>query len=167
MTLASVILAFVTLQRLSELLISRRNTARLMVRGGREIGARHYPLLVSIHATWLIALWIWGRDSHVDFVLLGLFIVLQVFRFWVLATLGERWTTRIVVLPDAPLVKSGPYRFCAHPNYAVVIAEIALLPLVLGLPALALGFTILNGMALAIRIPVEARALSERSASPR
>jgi methyltransferase len=96
----------------------------------------------------------------VNIVALILYVVLQGFRFWVMRTLGSRWTTRIIVLPEQPLVSAGPYRFLSHPNYAVVTCEIAVLPLVLGLPRLAAVFTILNAAALAIRIRSENRALA-------
>jgi methyltransferase len=159
-TLAAVILALVTVQRLGELILSRYNTARLLARGAIEIAPGHYPLIVATHAAWLIALWVWGRDQDVNFVALSVFILLQVFRFWVLATLGPRWTTRIVILPDAPMVTSGPYRYLSHPNYAIVVAEIAVLPLALHLYLLALVFTVLNALVLGIRIRAEARALA-------
>jgi methyltransferase len=160
MSLASIILLLVTLQRLGELVLSNHNTRRLLARGAIEIGASHYPLIVSVHTAWLIALWIWGRDQDVILLALAGFIVLQGLRLWILATLGPRWTTRIIVLPGEPLVASGPYRYLAHPNYAVVTGEIALLPLALHLPMLALVFTALNAVVLAIRIRIEAQALS-------
>jgi len=160
MSLASLILALVTLQRLGELVLARRNTARLRSRGAIEIGARHYPLLVSVHTAWLLALWIWGRDQDVNLAALSVFVVLQGLRLWILATLGARWTTRIIVLPGEPLVDSGPYRYLSHPNYAVVAGEIALLPIALHLPVLALVFTALNAAVLWIRIRAEARALT-------
>ncbi|MGY4574833.1 MULTISPECIES: isoprenylcysteine carboxyl methyltransferase family protein [Bradyrhizobium] len=160
MSFASVILALVTLQRLGELVLSRRNTERLLARGAVEVGANHYPLIVLIHAGWLTALWIWGRDQDVNLAALAGFLVLQGLRIWILVALGPRWTTRIVVLPGAPLVASGPYRYFPHPNYAVVVGEIALLPLALHLPRLALIFTLLNLAVLAVRIRVENRALS-------
>jgi methyltransferase len=159
-SLATIILALVTLQRLGELALARRNTQKLLARGAVEVGANHYPLLVSVHAAWLISLWIWGRDQDVNLVALGLFIVLQGLRVWVLAALGPRWTTRIIVVSGEPLVRAGPYRYLSHPNHAVVAAEIALLPLALHLPLLALIFTALNAAVLAIRIRTEARALS-------
>jgi methyltransferase len=159
-SLASIILLLVTLQRLGELVLSGYNTKKLLARGAIEVGAKHYPLVVSVHAAWLISLWIWGRDQDVNLFALALFILLQGFRLWILATLGSRWTTRIIVLPRAPLVASGPYRYLSHPNYAVVASEIALLPLALHLPVLALIFTVLNAAVLVIRIRTEARALS-------
>lgn len=160
MSFAAVILALVTLQRIGELILSRYNTARLKARGAIEIGADHYPLVVSVHAAWLMALWVFGRDQDVNLVAFSLFVALQGFRLWILATLGPRWTTRIIVLPGEPLITSGPYQYFSHPNYAVVVAEIALLPLALHLPLLALTFTGLNTAILAIRIRVESRALA-------
>lgn len=160
MSFAAIILGLVTLQRIGELALSRYNTGKLRARGAIEIGANHYPLVVSVHAAWLIALWVWGRDQDVNLVALSPFVALQGFRLWILATLGPRWTTRIIVLPGEPLVRSGPYRYLSHPNYAVVAAEIALLPLALYLPRLALIFTMLNAAVLVIRIRVEARALA-------
>jgi methyltransferase len=159
-SLAAVILALVTLQRIGELVLSRYNTGRLKARGAIEIGANHYPLIVTVHAAWLIALWVWGRDQDVNLPALALFVALQGVRLWILATLGPRWTTRIIVLPGEPLVASGPYQYFSHPNYAIVAAEIALLPLALHLPLLALIFTALNAAVLVVRIRVEARALS-------
>jgi methyltransferase len=165
--LASVILVLVTVQRLGELALSRYNTSKLLARGAIEVGAGHYPLIVSVHAAWLIALWIWGRGESVNLVVLALFIVLQGLRVWIIATLGVRWTTRIIVLPGEPLVASGPYRYLSHPNYIVVAAEIATLPLALHLPVLALIFTGLNAAVLAIRLRAETRALSvSASAAP-
>jgi len=160
MSLAAVILALVTLQRISELVLARYNTGKLMARGAIEIGANHYPLVVAVHAAWLIALWVWGRDQEVNLLALALFVAMQGLRLWILATLGRRWTTRIIVLPGEPLVASGPYRYFSHPNYAVVVAEIALLPFALHLPLLAVIFTALNAAVLVIRIRIEARALS-------
>ena len=160
MSAATIILALVTLQRIGELVLSRYNTGKLLARGAIEIGATHYPAVVSVHAAWLIALWVWGRDQDVNLPSLALFAALQGFRLWVLATLGPRWTTRIIVLPGEPLVASGPYRYFSHPNYAVVVAEIALLPLALHLPVLALIFTGLNAAVLIIRIRTEARAFA-------
>jgi methyltransferase len=163
---ASIILALVTLQRLSELALARYNTNGLLARGAIEVGANHYPLVVSVHTAWLIALWVRGRDQDVELLALSGFAMLQGLRLWILATLGSRWTTRIIVLPGEPLVASGPYRYFSHPNYAVVAAEIALLPLALHLPWLALIFTVLNAAVLVIRIRTEARALSATGGQP-
>jgi methyltransferase len=157
---ASIILLLVTLQRLGELVLAHRNTEKLLARGAIEIGAKHYPLVVSVHAAWLIALWALGRDQDVNLLLLALFVVLQAMRVWILATLGSRWTTRIIILRGEPLITAGPYRYLSHPNYAVVSAEIAVLPLALHLPEVAILFTLMNAAVLAVRIRAEARALS-------
>jgi methyltransferase len=159
MSFASFILALVTMHRLGELVLARHNTSRLLACGAIEVGASHYPLLVSMHAAWLTALWIYGYGQPVDPLALTAFIALQALRWWVLATLGPRWTTRIIVLPGAPRVADGPYRYISHPNYVVVAAEIALLPLALHLPGLALIFSVLNALMLAIRIRAESHAL--------
>ena len=162
MTPAELILALVTLQRVGELGLAHHNTRRLLARGAVELSPRHYPLIVAVHAAWLISLWIFGRHQPVNATALVAYIALQGFRCWVLWTLGARWTTRIIVLPGEPLVSAGPYRFLSHPNYAVVAAEIAVLPLALYLPFLAMLFTVLNAAVLAIRIRAENRALAGR-----
>ena len=160
MSLAVLILALVTLQRIGELWLSNRNTRRLLGRGAREVGAGHYPLIVAVHALWLITLWWLAPTRPVDGFWLALYVLLQLARIWVLASLGARWTTRIITLPDAPLVRRGPYRFVNHPNYVVVTGEIAVLPLAFGLWPVALLFTLLNAAVLATRIREENRALS-------
>ena len=159
MTLNIIILAFVTLERLAELWLSRTNTRRLLEQGAREHGRGHYPLIIGVHVLWLLSLWWLARDRPIDGFWLALFILLELARVWVLATLGRRWTTRIIVLPDAPLVERGPYRFLNHPNYWVVIGEIAVLPLAFGLWLVALIFTVLNAAVLVVRIREENRAL--------
>ena len=168
MTAAELILGIVTLQRAAELVISRANTSKLMARSAVEMAPGHYPLIVTVHAAWLISLWAFGRDQPVNIAALLCYFVLQGFRFWVMWTLGPRWTTRIIVLPAKPLVRSGPFRFLSHPNYAVVVGEIVVLPLVLGLPRLAAIFTLLNAAVLAIRVRAENRALAaSRNTMPR
>jgi len=149
------LLAFVTTERLGELWLARRNTAALLAKGAYEVAPGHYPLIVLLHAAWLAGLWGFGAARALDPGWLVVFLVLQGLRVWVLATLGRRWTTRIIVLPGAPLVRSGPYSFLTHPNYAVVVGEIAVLPLCLGLPWYALAFSVANSVILAIRIRAE------------
>lgn len=161
MTAAEFILGLVTLQRAGELVLSHFNTRRLLARGAVEVAPRHYPLMVAVHTAWLIALWVFGHDQPPNIIALLLYLVLQLLRLWVMRTLGARWTTGIIVLPGQPLVSAGPYRYLSHPNYAVVIGEIAVLPLVLGLPWLAVLFTFLNAAVLTIRIRAENRALAE------
>jgi len=159
LTLNLAILGLVTLERLVELWLANRNTQRLLAEGAREHAPEHYPLIVALHALWLASLWWLAGSRPIDGFWLGVFILIQIGRLWVLTTLGRRWTTRIVVLPSAPLVRRGPYRWLNHPNYAVVVAEIALLPLVFGLWRLALLFSALNAALLWVRIREENRAL--------
>ena len=159
------LLTFVTLQRTGELLWSSRNTHRLKARGGVEVAAGHYPLIVLVHTAWLLGLWFLARDRSLFIGWTSLYIVLQVCRLWVLATLGHRWTTRIVVLPGVDLIRTGPYRFMKHPNYVIVSAEIAVLPLAFGLVGYAVLFSLLNAAVLTIRIRAESRALADYSRS--
>jgi methyltransferase len=158
--LASIaLLTFVTLQRLGELSLARHNTAALLARGAREFGAGHYPYMVALHAGWIGGLWLLAVNRPVNLFWFSIFMLLQVLRLWVLATLKERWTTRIIVLPDAPLVQSGPYRLIRHPNYAIVAGEIAALPLAFGMYFYAGVFTVLNAIMLTVRIRAENAAL--------
>ncbi len=159
MTLAILVLTLVTLQRLAELVIANHNTKRLLAEGAYEVSSEHYPLIVSLHAAWLIGLWILAYDIQPSLFFLGIFLLLQAGRVWVLATLGTRWTTRIIVLPGAPLIKEGPFRFVAHPNYCVVVAELLILPLAFGLLWYGILFSILNAIVLTIRIRAENEAL--------
>jgi methyltransferase len=163
----AILLAYVTVQRLIELWWAKQNEARLLAAGGVEYGASHFPLMQLLHAAWLFGLWGLAYDHSVQPVFLGLFVLLQVGRFWVLATLGRRWTIRVIAVAGEKLVASGPYRFMRHPNYAVVIGEIAVVPLALGLPIYALLFSVLNAIVLAIRIPQEATALAVNVADGR
>lgn len=160
MTASIIILVLVTVQRLGELVLARRNTSRLLARGGVETGAGHYPLIVGLHAAWLIGLFVLAWDRPVNWVWMGVFVLLQLARVWVIASLGARWTTRIITVPGETLVRRGPYRFVSHPNYIVVASEIAVLPLVFGLFAYAVVFSILNAAILAIRIRAESAVLS-------
>lgn len=157
------LIALVALQRLFELMLSRRNTARLLANGAREIGAEHYLLLVGVHVAWLAALWVAVPSSApISWVWFAVYLALECGRAWVMLTLGRYWTTRIIHVPDAPLIRNGPYRFLRHPNYVVVGSEIAVLPLVFGQWPIALVFSILNAVVLAWRIRVENAALATR-----
>jgi methyltransferase len=160
MTAAILIMSLVTAQRFAELVIARRNTAALIARGAHEIGESDYPLIVAVHAAWLTSLWLLAPLQSIVWPMIGVYVLLQGLRIWVLATLGRRWTTRIIVLPGEPLVTRGPFRFFRHPNYAVVAGEILVLPLAFGLVATAILFTILNAAVLTIRIRTENRALA-------
>jgi methyltransferase len=153
------LLAYLTVQRLAELWWAKENETRLMASGGIEYGHSHLPLMILFHAAWLAGLWLLAYDRPVEPFFVALFVILQMARFWVLATLGRRWTIRIIVVPEERLIARGPYRFLRHPNYAVVIGEIAVVPLALGLPTYALVFSVLNAGMLAIRITAENAAL--------
>ena len=165
MSNVAIVVALVALQRLGELLYAAHNTRALLRRGAVEHGRGHYWMLVAVHTTWLLAILIVvPGDAPIAWLPLGLFIVLQLMRLWVIATLGPYWTTRIVSLPGAPLVRRGPYRFLRHPNYAIVIGELALLPLAFGAWRLGIVFTLLNLAVLTWRIRIEEQALAPRRA---
>lgn len=164
MTLAAyAILALVVLQRLIELVYAERNTRALLARGAVEVGRAHYPFIVALHATWLVAILLMLPDRvTINWLALVIFVLLQLARVWVIVTLGPYWTTRIITLDGAPLVRNGPYRFVRHPNYLVVAGEIAVLPLVFGELLVSLTFTALNTALLAWRIREENAALATR-----
>ena len=161
MSLLWLTVGLVALERLLELAYSARNARRLLAAGGREAGRRHYPLLVGLHVAWLLGLLIVVAPAEPPrWPLLLVFLALQGLRVWVIASLGWRWTTRVIALPRAPLVRRGPYRWLRHPNYLVVIAEIAVLPLAFGAWQLALVFTALNLALLRHRVRIEEQALA-------
>lgn len=159
MILNILILSLVTLSRIIELPLARANTQRLLSAGGREVAQSHYPLIVLVHVGWLASLWWLAPYRPINLPLLAIFALVECARIWVIRSLGKRWTTRIIVVPGEKLVTRGPYKYLDHPNYAVVIAEIALLPLLFGLWRVALLFTLLNAAILTIRIREENRAL--------
>ncbi|HKU98554.1 MAG TPA: isoprenylcysteine carboxylmethyltransferase family protein [Vineibacter sp.] len=157
------LLGFVVLQRLAELALAHRNTRRLLAEGGHEIGARHYPLFILLHGSWLAALalvvpWstepVWG--------LVAVFLVLQVLRVWVVISLGRFWTTRIITVDKAPLIRRGPYRLVRHPNYWIVVGEMAVFPLAFGAWPIAIIWSALNALLLRHRIRIENTALARR-----
>ncbi len=161
MGLAQIVTLLVALQRLAELGYARRNARRLLAAGGVEHGAGHYPLFVALHGAWLAALFVLvPAEAPANWGLLGLYGLLQLGRLWVIASLGRRWTTRVIVVPGAPLVTRGPYRFLRHPNYLVVALEIPVLPLAFGAWHIALAFGLANLALLAQRIRIEERALA-------
>lgn len=158
LTPAILFLSFIVSQRLIELVLARRNTTRLLKRGAIEVGRRHYPLIIALHTAWILALIWFGWQAPVSLFWLVIYAALQLFRVWILASLGPRWTTRIIIINE-PLVWRGPYRFLSHPNYLLVVAEIAVAPFVLGLTSVAIIFTALNALVLWLRISVEHKAL--------
>jgi methyltransferase len=153
------LIALIAIERVAELAYARRNTRALLLRGGRETGAGHYPLFFALHGTWLAALALLARpDAHPEWPLLGAFAVLQLLRLWIIRTLGPYWTTRVIALDGADAVKKGPYRYLRHPNYAVVALEIPVVSLAVGLPWVALVFGCLNILLLLYRMRVEEAA---------
>ncbi|MFC4290939.1 isoprenylcysteine carboxyl methyltransferase family protein [Sphingorhabdus arenilitoris] len=162
-TWAILVIGYLIVQRLGELIYARRNTRRLLAEGAVEHGAGHYPLFILLHGGWIIAIAFLASPAlSPPFLLLTGFIFSQIFRIWTLASIGRWWTTRIISAPHFPRVKRGPYRFLPHPNYAVVVAEIALVPLLLGAPWVAGFFTVLNAALLWWRIRTENAVLTER-----
>lgn len=163
MSILWIVLVLVALQRLVELLYSTRNTRRLLERGGVESGAVQYPFFIVLHAAWLVSMAVFIPPfTPPNWALLGLYLLIQPLRIWTIATLGEYWTTRIITVPGKPLVRSGPYRLFRHPNYIVVCAEIAILPLAFGAIEIAILFSFLNASLLSWRIRVEERTLNAR-----
>ena len=159
MNSAVIILALVTAQRLGELVLANRNTRRLLARGGTESGAGHYPLIVGLHLAWLAGLWFLAWDAAIQPAWAFVYLGLQALRAWILLSLGRRWTTRIITVPGETLVRRGPYRFARHPNYLLVAAEIAVLPLVFGLVLYSVLFFLVNAAPMWVRIRAEDRAL--------
>ena len=155
------ILSLVTLQRAVELYIAHRNTKRLIANGGFEIGSGHYPLIVILHAIWLAGLWylVLYQRPEVSYPWIFAYLVLEAARGWIIAALGSRWTTRIIVVPGEELVDHGPYKYFRHPNYMVVAGEIFILPMAFGLWWYAILFAALNGGLLYWRIRSEEEAL--------
>jgi methyltransferase len=156
-------ICLVALQRLAELAWTRRNTARLRRLGAIEADAVGYPLFVLLHAAWLTSLALSApAATRPCWPILGLFALLQLGRLWVILSLGRWWTTRILTLPGAPLVQTGPFRWLQHPNYLLVVAEFAVLPLAFGAVAIAAIFSALNLMLIIRRVRIEDRALAPR-----
>ncbi len=161
--LAQWLVLAVAAQRIAELALARRNTARLLAAGGVEAASGHYPFIVILHGAWLIAVFaLIPYEAPADIWLIGCFVLLQAGRIWVIASLGKFWTTRIITMPDTPLVRRGPYRWMRHPNYLIVALEIALLPLAFGEWSIAVGFSVGNAILMARRIPAENAALAPR-----
>jgi methyltransferase len=163
-TIFHAVLLLIALQRGGELLLARANTRSLMRQGGIEIDRAGYKRIVMLHVAWFAAL-LWAVPSAMppNRPLLALFALLQITRIWAIASLGWRWTTRVIVLPDAPLVTRGPYRWVRHPNYLIVAAELAILPLAFAAVAIAVIFSTCNGWLLWRRIRLEDAALGRHS----
>jgi methyltransferase len=165
MSPVAVAVALVAAERLAELALSQRNVRALKREGAVEHGRGQYPWIVALHVLWLASLLAFvPRETWPNPVLAALYVALQFVRAWAIASLGRFWTTRVVTLPGARLVATGPYRYLRHPIYAVVVAEIALLPLAFGAWRIALGFSAANLALLAWRIRLEDRAIAPRRA---
>ena len=162
----TVLVGLVAIERLVELVVSKRNAAWSLARGGRETGRGHYAVMVVLHTGLLVGMLVeaWVRRPVVPWGLAASMLVLaigsQALRWWCIATLGRRWNTRVIVVPDLPLVAGGPYRYLRHPNYVAVVVEGVALPLVHACWLTALVFTVANAFVLAVRLRVENDALA-------
>jgi methyltransferase len=157
------ILLLLALVRIIELKFARRNTHRLLAQGAVEAGRSHYPAIVALHIAWFLSLFfLVPADRTPQWPWLVFFFLLQPLRAWVMASLGRFWTTRVLSLPAAPLVRQGPYRFLRHPNYLIVELELVSLPLGFGAPLLAMVFGLANALLIGWRIRVEDRLLAQR-----
>lgn len=167
-TAALLLFVYVVISRLVELYISRRNTRKLVEAGGKEYSSEHYPYMMTMHVAWLVLIaglfWYQYATVEISAFFFAVYLVFQVLRVWVLATLGRYFTTKIVSVDNLPLINHGPYRFVRHPNYAVVIGEIFCLPMVFGFWHIALIFSVLNLVVLFVRISRENQVLQPRVA---
>jgi methyltransferase len=165
LTAFTIVVALVAVERLAELVVSKRNAAWSFERGGQEWGRGHYPVMVALHSGFLVAMLIeaWVRRPEVSpslaWSMLALVVASQALRWWCIATLGRRWNTRVIVVPGLAPVTSGPYRLLPHPNYVAVVVEGVALPMVNEAWLTALAFTLLNAALLSVRIRVENAAL--------
>lgn len=168
-TLYTVLVVLAAAGRLLELRVANRNRRLLLARGGIEMGQGHYPWMVALHTVWLSSclaeVWLLDRPflPWLGIPALAVFLGAFALRYWVISTLGERWTTRVVILPGAPLITGGPYRWLRHPNYLAVVLEILSLPLVHTAWLTALAFSLLDGILLRVRIRTEEEGLSRLS----
>jgi methyltransferase len=160
----ALLIAAVAVERIAELVVSQRNLSWSRDRGGVEFGARHYPAMVALHSALLVGCLV--EATYRPFLpalgwpMLAIVLAAQGLRWWCITTLGHQWNTRVVVIPDAPRVAGGPYRFFSHPNYVAVVIEGFALPLVHTAWITAVVFTVLNALVLRTRIGVENTALA-------
>jgi len=162
-SLLHAILLLLGLARLLELAIAGRNTRQLMAAGGIEAGQGHYPMIVALHLAWFASLLLFVPAARVpSWPWLAFFLLLQPLRVWIIASLGRFWTTRVVSLPGAPLIRKGPFRYIRHPNYLIVELELISLPLAFGAPLVALVFGLANALIIAWRIRIEDQLLAPR-----
>jgi methyltransferase len=160
------LLILVCFERVAELVVSQRNAAASLKRGGQESGQGHFPPMVALHTALLAGCWIEPIALHRTFLpalgwpMIVLVVAANALRWWCITTLGPRWSARVIVVPGLPLVRTGPYRWLRHPNYAAVIVEGAALPLAGSAWITAAAFTILNAALLTVRVRCESRALA-------
>jgi methyltransferase len=168
-TLYCVVLGLVVLERLAELVLTRRNSRRLKARGGYEVGGEHFGVMALLHTALLVSapLEIFLLDRPfvpiLGYPMLLLLVLTMALRYWAVTSLGDRWTARVFVVPDEEPVVRGPYRYLRHPNYLAVILEVIALPLIHTAWITALWATVANALMLRVRIRVEERALAESS----
>ena len=162
----TVLVALVALERLAELVVSKRNATWSTERGGVESGRGHYPFMVVLHTGLLVGAlaeaWLRRPDvpSLLAWSMLALVVASQALRWWCITTLGPRWNTRVIVVPGLPPVTGGPYAVLRHPNYVAVVVEGFALPLVHAGWITAVVFTVLNAGLLVVRIRAEDAALA-------
>jgi methyltransferase len=170
MTVYWTLLSVIACERVAELVVSARHAKALLRRGGVEYGFGHFPVMIALHVALIAGCVLEPLLGHRTFIpalgwtMLAVTLAANALRWWCIATLGERWTARVIVLPGAPLVQSGPYRWFAHPNYVAVIVEGAALPLTGSAWITACAFTVLNAALLTVRIRTESGALAAASA---
>lgn len=155
-------IVFLILLRIGELLLARRNEKWLLQHGAVEYGQKHYPLIVMLHVFFFISLiveYLIVEPASYSLFLFLLYFICLAFKVWIIFSLGKCWNTKIYRIPGFPLIKRGPYRYFKHPNYIIVIAEIAIIPLIFHLYYTAVIFTVLNGVMLFVRIKEENKAL--------
>lgn len=165
-------LLLIAVERLIELVVARRNAAWSFDRGGREFGRGHYPFIVALHTLLLVSCAVEVWTAHRPFIpwlgwtMVAVVVASTVVRWWCVSLLGHHWNPRLIVIPDAPLVTRGPYRWVHHPNYTAVVAEVAALPLVHSAWVTAIVFSIANALVLTVRIRAENAALGYVAAEP-
>jgi methyltransferase len=172
MTVYWVLLGLIACERIAELAVSARHATGLLRRGGAEYGFGHFPVMIALHAGLIAGCVLEPLLGHRAFIpalgwpMLAVTVAANALRWWCISTLGERWTARVIVLPGEPLVRSGPYRWFAHPNYVAVIVEGFALPLTGSAWITASAFTVLNAALLTVRIRCEVRALAATALRP-
>jgi methyltransferase len=166
------LLSVIACERVAELVVSARHAKALLRRGGTEYGFGHFPVMIALHVALIAGCVLEPLLGHRTFIpalgwtMLAVTLAANALRWGCISTLGERWTARVIVLPGAPLVRSGPYRWFAHPNYVAVIVEGAALPLTGSAWITAGTFTVLNAVLLTVRIRCESGALAAAAAQP-